>query len=127
MEKQRLHIFNRDNHIVIYDIKTMDLFIGDNLNKKNIEQLSNQTFRCTAYNSSIVNEYRNCDKKAMRRVTICVSNDCNLRCKYCYAHGGDYGKKRTLMTKKTARDIVNFCINNFSRIDSITLVSLKIC
>ena len=119
MEKQRLHIFNRNNHIVIYDIKTMDLFIGDNLNKKNIEQLSNQTFRCTAYNSSIVNEYRNCDKKAMRRVTICVSNDCNLRCKYCYAHGGDYGKKRTLMTKKTARDIVNFCINNFSRIDSI--------
>lgn len=57
--------------------------------------------------------------KNIHRITLCVSNDCNLRCKYCYAHGGSYGSKRHLMTEETANQFVNFCAREFEHIDRI--------
>lgn len=117
MEKQRLHIINRDNHIIVYDVKTMDLFIGDGLSNEELQHLSIQTFKHTSDSSCVIKSKD--DKRVMHRITICVSNDCNLRCKYCYAHGGNYGKQRVLMNKKTAKDIVDFCVNNFSQIDCV--------
>lgn len=37
------------------------------------------------------------DRKVLRRVELLVVNDCNLNCKYCYAHGGSYGMKARKM------------------------------
>lgn len=45
---------------------------------------------------------------SIHAVKIHVSNTCNLRCKYCYAHGGNYGKKDSLMDKQTAEKVVHF-------------------
>ena len=56
----------------------------------------------------------------MHRVTVCVSNDCNLRCKYCYAKGGNYGRNRSVMSKKTAKSFVDFCVTNFNRVDNVS-------
>lgn len=53
------------------------------------------------------------------RITVHVSNDCNLRCSYCYAQGGNYGMNRGLMTKETAEQFVEFCINEFEEIEYI--------
>lgn len=36
------------------------------------------------------------------RLVLHVSNDCNLRCQYCYAQGGSYGQDRGLMTPQIA-------------------------
>jgi uncharacterized protein len=36
------------------------------------------------------------------RLTLLVSQDCNMRCRYCNAYGGDYGHGRALMTIETA-------------------------
>lgn len=55
----------------------------------------------------------------VNRIMLCVSNDCNLRCKYCYAKGGNYGAERGLMTKEIADQFVDFCKRNFNRIDKI--------
>ena len=41
--------------------------------------------------------------RVIDRITIHVSNDCNLRCKYCYASGGSYGKARSIMSTETAK------------------------
>lgn len=41
-------------------------------------------------------------------VKIHVSNACNLKCKYCYAHGGNYGGADSLMDMKTAKRVVEF-------------------
>lgn len=57
--------------------------------------------------------------KVVDRITLHISNDCNLRCKYCYASGGNYMQERTLMNEKTARDFVNFCILNFDQVKQI--------
>lgn len=30
-----------------------------------------------------------------------ISNDCNMKCAYCYANGGNYSEKIDMMTTKT--------------------------
>lgn len=57
--------------------------------------------------------------KTIDRITIHVSNDCNLRCSYCYAMGGAYAQKRKLMTNKTAADIVSFFTKRFDAIGHV--------
>jgi uncharacterized protein len=58
-------------------------------------------------------------RKVIRRITLHVSNDCNLRCKYCFGNGGSYNQERKLMTEQTAREFVDFCVNQFERIEKI--------
>lgn len=57
--------------------------------------------------------------KRIGRITLHVSNDCNLRCRYCYACGGSYDRPRELMTKETAREFVEFCAKTFDHIGRI--------
>lgn len=39
---------------------------------------------------------------------LCISNDCNARCTYCFAHQGDYGKSRGIMDSKVAKRAIDF-------------------
>ena len=102
----------------------MELYAGDNISEKKLQMIKNQaeynttTLDITDSSNSKSNSTES--KKRMHRITICVSNDCNLRCKYCYAKGGNYGQNRSLMSKKTAKSIVEFCTTNFSYIESVT-------
>jgi uncharacterized protein len=41
-------------------------------------------------------------RPVLSRLTLHVSNTCNLGCTYCYASGGDYGLGRKLMTSDSA-------------------------
>lgn len=61
------------------------------------------------------------------RITLHISNDCNLRCKYCYASGGSYKMTRSLMTKETAKHFFKFCIHNFSHIEKIVFFGGEPC
>lgn len=58
-------------------------------------------------------------KPVINRITLHVSNDCNLRCKYCYAAGGNYNMPTGMMSLNTAKMFVDFCIRTFSKIDNI--------
>lgn len=63
---------------------------------------------------------KNTDKrKVIKRITLHVSNDCNLRCTYCFGGGGNYNKPRSLMTEQTAKEFVDFCIEQFERVERI--------
>lgn len=57
--------------------------------------------------------------KNISRITLHVANDCNLRCKYCYAHGGSYDKPRDLMTMDTAKRFIEYCTDNFESVQNI--------
>lgn len=123
MEKQKMHIIKRYDHIILYDIEKMELYLGDNVPIEKLESLTCQNVVANNPSNNLIetisNENLIDEKKRMHRVTVCVSNDCNLRCKYCYAKGGSYGKERTLMNERTARKFVDFCISSFKRIDNI--------
>lgn len=71
------------------------------------------------YNDSISSEKLDTHNGIIDRITLHVSNDCNLRCKYCYASGGAYGKSRGLMSIETARRFVDYCCENFNKVRNI--------
>ncbi|MEQ3281324.1 radical SAM protein [Finegoldia magna] len=43
---------------------------------------------------------------------LIVSNTCNMNCKYCYADGGNYGRKNDLMGENVANKVIEFVKNN---------------
>lgn len=57
--------------------------------------------------------------RVIDRITLHISNDCNLRCKYCYANGGSYSLPRGIMSIETAELFVQFCIDSFTEIKSV--------
>lgn len=57
----------------------------------------------------------------LHRLIFNISNTCNLRCKYCYAHHGKYGSSHNLMTIETAKKALDCFYDHFDTIDLIQL------
>lgn len=55
------------------------------------------------------------DKPNLEKISLCIltSNNCNLRCKYCYASGGAYLQDRGKMDKKIIDACIAFISKNF--------------
>lgn len=53
------------------------------------------------------------------RLVVNLSQDCNLRCRYCYADGGAYGGARGLLPPDRGRAIAAHFLSSFSHIGSI--------
>lgn len=53
---------------------------------------------------------------------LCVSNDCNARCIYCYAQFGNYGKPKGIMTEAVAYDSIDYFFNHISD-DALVIVT----
>lgn len=51
------------------------------------------------------------DSSAPIDVTIHIAHGCNIKCTYCFALGGSYGEKPSMMTFETARQTVDWLIN----------------
>ena len=52
----------------------------------------------------------------LSRLVLHVSNDCNMRCRYCYAACGSYGTTRSLMDGKTLHRTLDVFYSVFSEI-----------
>ncbi|WDV45244.1 radical SAM protein [Clostridiaceae bacterium M8S5] len=48
------------------------------------------------------------DGKLLRGLFMNISNDCNLRCKYCYGDGGSYGFMRQVMDIDMAKKTIDY-------------------
>lgn len=48
----------------------------------------------------------------IKSMCLNISHDCNLRCRYCFASTGDFGKGRKLMPLEVAKKAVDFLIRN---------------
>lgn len=113
-KKQRVYIKNN----VLFDLRNMQTFkmdpneveIYDNLyNNKDNAQLVNYE----SYNEikqlffEHVNEMSKIEQEFddVVNIQIKVSNMCNLKCTYCYAKQGNYGKEDSIMSLATAKKI----------------------
>ncbi len=46
----------------------------------------------------------------VKAMCLIISQDCNMRCKYCFASTGDYGQGRKLMSVETGKKALDFLI-----------------
>lgn len=82
----------------IFDGNSLELFRVINEDDISTYMAQNDTSICK---KQVVNG------NSISKVVLNVSNKCNLRCKYCYADGGQYAsKKDELMSMQTLKDII---------------------
>lgn len=48
----------------------------------------------------------------IKAMCLNIAHDCNLRCKYCFASTGDFGKGRKLMSFETGKHAIDFLLEN---------------
>lgn len=48
----------------------------------------------------------------VKAMCLHIAHDCNLRCKYCFAHTGDYKGQRALMSLEVAKKAIDFLLEN---------------
>lgn len=49
-------------------------------------------------------------QSVIKALCLHIAHDCNLRCRYCFAHGGEYMGKRELMSAKVGKAAIDFVI-----------------
>ena len=59
------------------------------------------------------------DRNHLPELVVHVSNDCNMRCLYCYGQGGCYNMKRELMTGETVIETLDKMYAIYPQIDFI--------
>lgn len=52
----------------------------------------------------------------LKAMCLHVAHDCDLRCKYCFASTGSFGKTRSLMDLDTAKAAVDFLLSSSARV-----------
>ena len=55
----------------------------------------------------------------LSRLVIHITNDCNMRCKYCYANGGHYLSQRGMLQQKTLDKCLEVFFSKFNKIYSV--------
>ena len=48
----------------------------------------------------------------VKAMCLNIAHDCQLRCKYCFASTGDFGKGRKLMSLETGKHAIDFLLEN---------------
>jgi len=48
----------------------------------------------------------------LKSICLNIAHDCNLRCEYCFAAKGDFGKSRSLMPFSVAKSAIDFLVAN---------------
>lgn len=127
VKDKNLYLFEYNNKYFIYDINSMDIYnvsydeyltIKDSKNLKLLDDILNNDIN---YENIVKNQPYN-DKIPLHTIAIEVSNDCNLRCKYCYGDGGTYGGEKCLMTKDTALKCVDFLVSNSKNSKKLSII-----
>lgn len=141
MDWNSLHLIKGDNINIVYHYPTYHILTLNNVAFQLIELL-----QAGMTNAELVERYKDEDdnidafihfletmldkemnldipstenKRVVDRITLHVSNDCNLRCKYCFAGGGNYNQERSLMSVQTGKEFVDFCTKYFDRIGEV--------
>lgn len=52
------------------------------------------------------------NRPVIKAMCLHVAHDCNLRCKYCFAHTGDYTGERSLMPLEVAKRALDFLVQH---------------
>ncbi len=73
------------------------------------------------FTSDLLQEHTTPHPEGIAALCINVSQMCNLHCRYCFADKGTFGQPPTLMSAETAKQTVDFLLQNSGRYDDLSL------
>ncbi len=108
--EKNLYISKSNN--ILFDLKDGGIYkvnnefinlIGGkgNINTNDLDSNDKELYEKISNNN--INYYDSIDS-----LKIHVSNACNLKCKYCYANQGNYGKETKIMNSDVVNKLINF-------------------
>lgn len=112
-------VFTYDDLRFLYDIAGANLF---SISEEEYAAMLNliTTDRSTDLASAVLEKLNSVSKshpitiekhsQSVKSVAIEVSNDCNMRCAYCYGDGGTYGQECCYMACDTAEKCIDYLI-----------------
>lgn len=140
--QQQIHCFENQGHKLVLDIASGSVHVFDDLAFELVQQFTEKTRKellesfTGQYEASAINEaldeidkliadgrlfsqeavidrkrliHQNSPIKAM---CLHVTHDCNLRCKYCFADGGDYSGPKALMSAEVGKKALKFLVDH---------------
>jgi uncharacterized protein len=134
------YIFKSYDDFIFLDVKTLDVYILNEI-EKDIIEIASKSFNNNHWNILIKNYEESiiiqslesllkngllkkknikegnlvCDlnpKEPIKNMTLLISEDCNLACKYCYVKNGYYTGKSALMNSDIGKKSIDFLIMN---------------
>ena len=138
-----LHLFRKSNNCFLFDGDSLRLFVLEDKNYHRLlkaleckslnsinDELLNELkkekliFDNTEYEQKI-KEIKNCDSVSnLTHLTLAISNDCNLNCRYCFGDGGTYHSDRKLMSIATAKKSIDFFVSNSGDAKVLSIIFL---
>lgn len=118
LRREDFHVIKNSKYSSIY-FKSKNVFIPIELDKLDLleEELLDKKERVLSEDlCKIINQEPKLNflsakdfifKNKIDVLEIIIQTDCNLNCKYCYAHGGHYGYGRKHLTPKSAKYYLN--------------------
>lgn len=126
----------KDKNIVFVP-ESVDYFLTDDLTAEVVSRLEEGYENIKdAFPGLTEEEYKELERKVCRinskrktnipdrqldRLIINISNDCNMRCKYCYANQGTYGESKNMITQECLKKTLDVFFNIFEQIGLIQL------
>ncbi|KKQ11713.1 MAG: radical SAM protein [Candidatus Babeliales bacterium] len=119
-------VIEKNNDITLFDPETFMVFypkengsyeesISSFLEKKSIIKQKNSSQDTPLFQAT---------STIKKRLSIywLVTNNCNLRCSYCFADGGSYGQTRGYMEEKTIEQMLSLLNKDFSDVDEFRIL-----
>ena len=88
-----------------------------NIDEKMYFEYHDRVFKALKGSNHII-EY-NKNNRVLDRLVVHLTNDCNMRCKYCYANGGNYKSKKDMMSFETFEKVLSVFFKEFDIIRRI--------
>ncbi|WP_455684806.1 radical SAM protein [Thomasclavelia sp.] len=121
IDNKKLYLFEHNNVYFIYDVNALDIYsiscemyykIINAQNQMKISEIFDNSLENDINYEKIIESKPHLENVPLHTIALEVSNDCNLRCKYCYGDGGTYGGEKCFMTTETAFKCIDFLISN---------------
>lgn len=123
---EELTVIEKDNEIVLFDPETFVVFTPNKPEqyKESVHAFLEKKASIKQKNSSQNTKFFQAASSGTNGLLIyfLITNNCNLRCSYCFADGGSYGQTRGHMEKQTIDQTLHFLNKNFPDIDELRIL-----
>ena len=137
------HLFKRNGAYFVYDFvhnlflvskkeedfKKLERVLIDFSEKRNLSDDVRQKYQLILDNYQEnfdiydTKKHLNKDNAVSGRITLMISQACNLRCKYCYGSDGKFGTTGEFMSKATAEQSIRYLVQKAAKVTNYFFVT----